>query len=272
MKMLKIFIFTIIIGLLGSNSYAQSEVASLTKEDLDALQEIVKSMPVRNKQELRSKLEKKFNTIGYEVGTIFDLPVAGFYEVFLNGEYIYVSRDGQWMVRGDIIDINNNYSLTKKREHSRAVKYATSFGEENMITYKAENETSFIYVYTDTSCHFCKKLHSERGALLDAGVTIKYIPYPRGGNEGPGYQDLVKAWCSDDRNKAMTLIKSGKTNAVSIGVKSADEIRACEDLVISGHQYGNRSGVTGTPRIYTSNGFVIPGYPGFENILQVLAN
>ena len=50
-----------------------------------------------------------------------------------------------------------------------------------MIVYKAPNEKHSITVFTDISCGYCRKLHRELNDLLDAGITVKYLAFPRGG-------------------------------------------------------------------------------------------
>jgi len=225
-----------------------------------------------SKEDVRDKLNKKYSSMGYNVGTILDIPVDGFYEAYISSkdgasEYFYVSKDAKWLIRGDIIDIEKSYSLTDKRSYQRAIEIIETFGEENLITFKSENETKHIYVYTDSSCGFCRKLHNDINRINNAGITVSYLPFPRGGREGPGYKDLVKAWCSVDRNEGIHLVKTSSSNEI----KEINNTKDCERIVMKGYQSGIRSGVDGTPRVYSADGHIIRGYPGLERLKAILS-
>lgn len=60
-------------------------------------------------------------------------------------------------------------------------------------------EKAVLNVFTDSSCPYCKKLHEEVSKLQEAGISVHYIPYPRGGSRGPGYQELKQVWCAKDK-------------------------------------------------------------------------
>ena len=63
-------------------------------------------------------------------------------------------------------------------------------------------------------------------------------------------QKIESAWCSTDRNTAMTTLKAGN-NIPS---------RTCDNPVAEQYALGQELGVTGTPAIITADGKLLPGY------------
>lgn len=121
-----------------------------------------------------------------------------------------------------------------------------------------------LNVFTDTSCPYCKKLHEEMAKLQDAGISIHYLPYPRGGKQGPRYQTLKQVWCAKDKAKALTIAKG-----LDVGDLPAGN---CIDgkLVDKGHILGNRVGVTGTPALFKSSGEKIEGYVPYKQLIPMV--
>ena len=103
--------------------------------------------------------------------------------------------------------------------------------------------------------------------LQQAGISVHYLPYPRGGNQGPGYQELKQVWCAKDRAAAMNIAKGISAGSLSKGNCAGATI------VDEGYALGNRVGVTGTPALFKSSGEMISGYVPFAQLIpQVLNN
>jgi thiol:disulfide interchange protein DsbC len=119
-------------------------------------------------------------------------------------------------------------------------------------------------VFTDTSCPYCQKLHNEIDQLQAAGITVRYLPYARGGVKGPGYQTLKSVWCAEDRNKAMTDAK----NQHFEGLPSGDCAQSA--MIDRGYRAGNQVGIRGTPALIKSNGEKIEGYVPYRELIPQL--
>lgn len=218
------------------------------------------------KAELRKILEERLKPTGLEVGSIHDLPLDGFYEVYIDESYLYMSKDAKWLLKGELIDMENAVSITKEREYDRAIENIQAFGEENLATFKAKDEKAMAYVFTDITCGYCQKLHKDIPYLNEHGLTIKYVPYPRSGTTGAGFELLSLAWCADDRQKAITDLKSESNLAQYMNINVTEE---CKNIVRDGYMAGARSGVKGTPRIFIDNRVLIPGYPDKDQLLKM---
>jgi len=124
-----------------------------------------------------------------------------------------------------------------------------------------------LNVFTDTSCTYCQKLHQEIKYLQQAGISVHYYPYPRGGVRGPGYSDMKRVWCADDKLAAMSIAKGALA-----GTLSPTGDCASASYVDDGYVLGNRIGVNGTPALYTSNGTKFNGYVPYQELIPQLIN
>lgn len=84
------------------------------------------------------------------------------------------------------------------------------------------------------------------------GITVRYLAFPRQGLESQAEQDMKSIWCAKDKAKAFDDAMAGK------GVKAA----TCDVNIADHYALGVQFGVSGTPAIVLSNGYVVPGYQG----------
>jgi thiol:disulfide interchange protein DsbC len=192
----------------------------------------------------------KFAELGVTVKQINPSPVEGLKELITNKGVLYASPDGQFLMQGTLIDLNNRNNLTEQALNGVRVEGLKEY-EDSMIVYKAPNEKYSITVFTDISCGYCRKLHRELDDLLDEGITVKYLAFPRGGLQGSGYADLMNVWCAKDQQEALTEAKSGVDTKV---------IKGCNAPVAEHYQLGQSFGISGTPAIVLEDGTMIPGY------------
>jgi len=197
-----------------------------------------------------SPIVEKFSQLGLVVKDIKPSPILGLKELITDKGVMYASDNGQYLLQGTLIDIENRENLTEKAlngvRKEGVAKYADS-----MIVYKAPEEKHKITVFTDITCGYCRKLHRELEDFLDAGITVRYMAFPRGGVRSAGYTDLMNVWCADDQLKAMTDAKAGTDVA---------KIENCTAPVAEHYQLGQSFGINGTPAIIFDDGTLIPGY------------
>jgi len=118
--------------------------------------------------------------------------------------------------------------------------------------------------YSDYECPFCKRFHRQVPQLQKAGVSVHYLPFPRGMDKGPGYKNMLSVWCSEDRNKAMNVAMGTGKGTLKAGDCGADKV------LRAGFDLGRRIGVQGTPTSYLSDGSLIRGYVPAEKLLNTL--
>lgn len=195
-----------------------------------------------------------------------EMPVKGVYQTKFGDRYGYLIEGGRYLFIGDMIDLETAKNFTEIARRDIAVEKLAVFDDKDMIVYPAKGETKeTITIFTDTSCPYCKRLHEEAEHLINAGVQVQYLPFPRGSKNGPGYKTLQKVWCEEDRGYAMHVAKG-----TEVGDIDNDGSCAQASVVDKGFEVGNEIGVTGTPAIFTSSGEKIDGYVPYARLIPML--
>jgi thiol:disulfide interchange protein DsbC len=235
--------------------------------DLPAISNIVETLEqatAENKMTALLKRRLRSSQISDPVST----PLEGLFEVQFGTDFGYLSKDGRYIIVGNLIDLETGQNLTNITKGKTALAAINKFPLEDKAIFPAiGEEKAVLNIFTDTSCPYCKKLHAEVPNLQAAGISVHYLPFPRGGSRGPGYATLKQVWCADDRARAMNIAKGLEQGDLPTG--------DCADakLVDLGYALGNRAGVTGTPALYKSNGEIIQGYVPYQKLIpQVLNN
>jgi len=185
-------------------------------------------------------------------------PIKGLYQLETqSGDFLMVSADGKYLIPGDLHEIGDR-GVVNLTEMSRAVERKTALKElkdKDLVVYKANGqEKGEVLVFTDTSCGYCRKFHAEVPELNAMGITVKYAAWPRYGLQSPAGQTMVKVWCSDNREEALTRAKNNETIVPPTG-------KTCDPHVISNEiNLGHRMGVEGTPAVFLANGRQVGGY------------
>jgi thiol:disulfide interchange protein DsbC len=186
---------------------------------------------------------------GAEPDSVSKSPVNGLYEVVFGPQVVYMSEDGRYFMKANIIDLETDENLTEKRRSSAIQSSLAEVGDKNMITF-GEKSKHQVTVFTDIDCGYCRKLHQEMDAYNKAGIQIRYLFYPRAGLGSPSFDKAVSVWCADDQKKAMTQAKDGK--------KVAE--KKCDNPIIDHMRLADLMGINGTPAMILPDGELLPGY------------
>ena len=189
-----------------------------------------------------------------EIVSIRPTAIATIYEVELNtGELLYSDAAGEYLFAGDMYQATPDGLLnlsTATRQQANLRKIA-AIPDGEAIIYQPNGEVkASLTVFTDVDCTFCRRLHGDREALLDYGIRIRYLAYPRGGENAESYEKMISVWCSEDRRRSMTQAKNGQNLPR----------RECETPVLAHYELGNELGIQGTPALIFPDGRLIPGY------------
>ncbi|HCE38979.1 MAG: protein-disulfide isomerase [Alcanivorax sp.] len=194
-------------------------------------------------------------------------PADDLMEVELNGrEIVYASKDGQLIFTGDVIQMRDGDVVNLKEERYEKVRREglANVDMASMITYPAEgDEKTEIYAFTDITCGYCRKLHRHIEDYTQAGITVHYLAFPRGGPTSQAAKDMRHIWCDADPRQALTAAK------LNDQVSDA-ELADCADVVDREYRMGLDFGVRGTPAIYTAEGAQLGGYVTPEQLNQRL--
>jgi thiol:disulfide interchange protein DsbC len=199
-----------------------------------------------------------------ELLSVQETDMTGFFEVNFEGiEPLYVSSDGNYLVSGDIYLITKE-GLVNKSEARRDYQRKTlinNLDTKELITFEPENYIHSIFVFTDVDCGYCRQFHNQIDSYLELGIKVNYLAYPRAGIGSESFKKITSAWCNEDANYSLTMLKQGKEIETNI----------CADNPVEKHfNLGNIIGVQGTPSIVTDEGKMIPGYLPPQDLLNIL--
>ena len=198
---------------------------------------------------LRTGIEEKLP--GVRLSSVAETPADGLFEVIIDGGIYYVDASGDYLIEGSLIQLSSRENLTEARLGSLHTGMLAEMDEADMLIYEPDEPSErSITVFTDISCGYCRRLHADIDTLLDAGVRVRYLLFPRAGLESQGHKDLESVWCADDPLDAMTVAKSGGE------VPEA----SCDNPIEQHVALAQQVGLRGTPLIYTDAGERIPGY------------
>ena len=204
--------------------------------------------------QLRSNVAKAFP--GMKVTSVTETPMENIVQVEINGvERLYSSLDGQYLMSGEMFAVRPQGGVVNLAEQQLSGVRKAGIKElkpADMITYAAKDEKSEVFVFTDTSCGYCRRLHQHIAEYNDMGITVHYLAFPRGGMNSSAANTMRAVWCEKDRKSALTEAKLNGVEASPAG--------ACKDPVAEQYNLGVKFGVRGTPSIYTQSGENIGGY------------
>lgn len=197
---------------------------------------------------------------GAKIDSIAEAKLPGFYEVQLQGQIVYVSHDGKYLVQGSVFDIANKTDLT---EASRAVQRKSalqSLGKDKRISFAPEGAKHTVTVFTDIDCGYCRRMHQQIADYNKLGIGVDYVFFPRAGVGSESFDKAVSVWCAADRNKALSDAKAG----VALDKKE------CANPIEEEYALGNKIGVNGTPAVIAPDGTQLGGYLPPDQLLQRL--
>ena len=190
--------------------------------------------------------------------TLDDSVVDGLYAVSIGSEVIYVSKDGKFLIRGEIYDLQNSVNVTEEKRVLGRLDVMQSLDEQTMIIYEPEKTKHTITIFTDIDCGYCRKFHQQIREYLDLGIRIRYLSFPRTGPDTESWEKAQSVWCSKNRQDSLDRAKQGK---------NIDSVFCFDSPVEKHYNLGSVFNISGTPTIVTEKGKVIVGYLPPESLL-----
>lgn len=199
-------------------------------------------------QQIQATLAKKLPKL--KINSVQASILPGLYEVTFGANIVYVDSAARYLLSGDLFDLDARQSITETRSQALRAELLEQLDEKDMIIYAGDNPQHTVTVFTDISCGYCRKLHSEMEDYLAEGIRIRYLAFPRAGVGSDAAKTAESVWCADDPSKAMTVAKSGGE------VKE----KTCENPIAEQFALGQQLGINGTPALMLANGKILPGY------------
>lgn len=202
----------------------------------------------------------------FEADEIRATPIEGLYEVVSGANVFYMSGDGKFLLRGQMIDLGSDRNLTAERRNVLVHRVVESLGEDSMLVYPPKNGPAkhTITVFTDTTCPYCQQLHRGLLQMIEQyPVKVRYLMFPRAGLQARAADTLRNVWCAADPRQAMTDAKAGQR----VPRRDAD----CETPIEEHFRVAREIGVNGTPYLLIDDdGPIIPGHRENEELLEMM--
>jgi len=177
-------------------------------------------------------------------------PFPGFREVLLEGQVLYVSDDGRYLLQSQPIDLKARAPAASPGLNAYRRKVLAGVPKEERIVFAPANPAYTVTVFTDVECGYCRRMHEQIAEYNRQGIAVEYLAFPRMGMASQDFRDMVSVWCAPDRRRALTEAKAG----------GRVQARSCTSPVAMHYTIGQRVGVNGTPAVFAPDGTQLGGY------------
>jgi thiol:disulfide interchange protein DsbC len=189
--------------------------------------------------DVRKAVESKLG----KVEKIAKAPMPGMWEVWVEGQILYVDDKATHVLFGNLLDMKTGKNITAERQFNSlpldlALKQVRGSGKNVMVTFE------------DPNCGYCKKLAKDITTLKD--VTVYTFLLPVLGDDS--YEKSKAIWCAPDRAKAwMDWMTAGKAPPAAPAKCDVAGLNKSAQL-------GSRLRINGTPAIFFAGGERVGGY------------
>lgn len=209
-----------------------------------------------NRELMHDKLKKTLPDVTFD--DIRDAPMKGWCEISIGAEVYYLEEKQLLLFSGELVSLKSGENYSNKRRAALVRNILnTELTQEEILVIPSKNAKSYVTVFTDVDCPYCRKFHEDVPHLLEHGVEIRYLLFPRSGLRGPVYNKSVAVWCAKDRVNAINRAETSQ----------AIEMRTCSNPVSKHYELGRKLGVTGTPTLILPDGSRIGGYIPADQLL-----
>jgi thiol:disulfide interchange protein DsbC len=209
-----------------------------------------------------SAVEERFRTLAPHVTSIAisETPIDGILMVQVQGDIVYATADGKYLLQGRVIDMDTREDLTESAKSDIRKELIAEMDKSGQITFSPVEPVHELMVFTDIDCGYCRKLHAQMAEYNEQGIAISYLAFPRAGIGSRSYEKAVSVWCAEDPQDSLTQAKLG----------ADPDPEQCDNPIAEQYQLGQQLGVTGTPALLTSSGQLIPGFVPPQQLRQRL--
>jgi thiol:disulfide interchange protein DsbC len=211
----------------------------------------------------KAELAERYASSGLRQEHIGDAPVRGLYEIAIDMGVSYLTTDGRYLFRGEIIDVETKQNLTERKLDEMRAELFGNVDPASEIIFGPQTgaPTYRVYVLTDVDCGYCRQFHRDIAGATALGVEVHYLAYPRTGPDSASWVKAEGVWCAADRKAALTRAKLGG---------EVQPVEGCVSPVAEHYALGRAIKVPGTPGIYTEWGADVGGYFPPEQLVSRL--
>jgi len=153
------------------------------------------------------------------------------------------------------------FAETEEANHARAAMLKRIQTKQMIIYRPHSTPVGTVTIFTDLDCGYCRKMHREVPKLVELGIEVRYMAYPRHGVGSESYNRMVSIWCAKDPKEAMTVaMEHGQIKDMT-----------CQNSIEEQMVLGRRIGVSGTPTLIFSDGTLWGGYLSADRLAREAA-
>lgn len=183
---------------------------------------------------------------------------AGLYEVRANHAFGYVTADGRYVLSGDLVDLDTGEPVTERRRNLERLRTVDALAP-GAIVFAPVGVMSWITVFTDVDCEYCRLLHREVPKLNRLGIGVRYLSFSKFGAPSKAYDRARVVWCQKDAQAALNV-------GLLTGVVPSREPSCSNDPVHDQYKAASDMGLRGTPAVVMPDGSLFYGYAKAEKL------
>ena len=175
-------------------------------------------------------------------------PMPGLFELRVNGnEIYYTDADGNFLIKGDLIDTKLRRNLTEERvEKLNAINF-DALPLKDAFTIVRGNGKRKLAVFEDPNCGYCKRFERDLQKVDNVTVHMFLLPIL-----GPDSAEKSKnVWCAKDKGKAWLdwMVREAAPKAAN-----------CDTTALERNvEFSRKYKINGTPTLVFVDGTRVPG-------------
>lgn len=247
------------VGIIFLLLFAFGQCWAAEEQDQDKIEQDKIAQGKQEQSKIKTQVHAAFPELA--VDSIKPSPVSGLYELTSGPIVIYASNDGRYLLAGDVIDLasaDEDRNITEPARRDARVSVLKRLHPKEMVIYRPKDVKAVVTVFTDADCGYCRKLHAEIPRLMDLGVEVRYLAYPRQGQGSATYTKMEAVWCSKDPKGMMSKVMAGKHV----------ETITCRNSIPEQLILGQKLGISGTPTLVFEDGTLWGGYLTAEKLAK----
>lgn len=188
---------------------------------------------------IRALFETRNNS---KIEQISKAPIAGLYEVVVDGQIMYVDEKATHFIVGNLVEARTMKNLTAEKKAELADKKLAKLPVENAIKHVRGNGKRVLVTFEDPNCGYCKKLWRELKQVDN--ITIHTFMVPILSEDSAEKSKAI--WCAADRNKSWSDWMTNNVAPVAAASAKCD----ADAMLEKNLKLSQSLGIRGTPFLY----------------------